>query len=861
MSVSAPQLNPATQTPLILSLEKAHADDISLIGGKAAGLALLIQSGANVPSGFCLTTEAYREHVADLDPQDIAEMRAAIRDRPLSNELKATIATAYELWGHNVRVAVRSSATDEDHANHSYAGQYVSCLNVSGITDIFEAIKTCWLSLWNERACDYRTQQGIDSNHVAMAVILQKQIDAQSAGVLMTLNPVQGSDNEAVIEAHWGLGQAVVSGDNSPDRYDVNPWQLKIVNKQIAKKRGMFRLAEHGMERVRVPREQQKQSVLSDEQILQLTQQATVTQAVYGEPLELEWCWDGKQFFLLQIRRLTAFSFTTKFGLWTSANFREILPGFISPFSFSLFQQEFNQAITDFFIRSRSVCGDPTLVEWSRTFFGHAYWNVQQIKEVSYQTLPAFHERIFDESVGCDPTYAGTGRHQKATALRLLRSLPFFITLNNLYRREWKTILQFINEQHPQKLQQIATQQTTQLNDSDLQQALIEAVALRTQTSQLTLFTGLLAKRAQDDLRIITEYLNRKLSQEHKLETRKLLAKQYNESTPHLKSLKQLANSIRENPELNKLFNESSPLELQDKLATSTDGIWEKIRVYQQEFSYLAQYEEELAEPRWDEDPKVMLALLQAFTKDTAGQTQINQHTEANELIDSAPLRHFWKSLLKRQVSIAHRYQELREQLRIPLAKTNYQLRALIKEQGRRWHQTGHLEQAKDIFLLEWKKIELALKQSEQLTELTKHVSGYKLFKQAYRHFVPPKMIGSEQLHQVDSEPLGNGLQGVACSSGMVSGRVRVIKDINDAGKIEPGDILVTTHTNLAWGPLFHLIGGLITEKGGVLSHTAILARELNLPTIVQVKEATKLLRDGTEVRLDAYRGYIEISL
>ncbi|MFZ2429198.1 MAG: PEP/pyruvate-binding domain-containing protein, partial [Propioniciclava sp.] len=210
----------------IASLAALGRDDLPLAGGKGANLGELTRAGFPVPPGYVVTTQAYDEYVDAtgirpglLTAQDAAATRALF-DAPVPAALADAIADAYRALGEGP-VAVRSSATAEDLPDASFAGQQDTYLNIDGAAAVVDAVRRCWASLWTDRAVAYRARAGIDPATVSLAVVVQRLVDADAAGVLFTANPANGRRDEAVVNAAFGLGEAVVGGEVTPDEIVV----------------------------------------------------------------------------------------------------------------------------------------------------------------------------------------------------------------------------------------------------------------------------------------------------------------------------------------------------------------------------------------------------------------------------------------------------------------------------------------------------------------------------------------------------------------------------------------------------------------------------------------------------------------
>ena len=267
--------------------------DLSHVGGKGLNLGKLTRAGFRVPQGFCVTTDAYRFSVQNLSEQNAS----TIKELVLSPELVAEIHTAREKL-QTTTVAVRSSATAEDLAEASFAGQQDTFLNVAS-NELIDALKACWASLWSERAIAYRQTQGITDEELAMAVVVQEMCEADVSGVLFTVSPFRA--DVSIVESNWGLGESVVSGAITPDSFHVSRETSEVLEKNVATKREMVTAA--GVSEVSSA--QQDVPSLTDAQLQELTQLGMQIETLYGKPMDIEWALADDQFVLLQARHIT----------------------------------------------------------------------------------------------------------------------------------------------------------------------------------------------------------------------------------------------------------------------------------------------------------------------------------------------------------------------------------------------------------------------------------------------------------------------------------------------------------------------------------------------------------------------------
>ena len=277
----------------IKHFSEIDSTDLSRVGGKGLNLGKLTQAGFQVPRGFCVTTDAYL-----LSVQGLSEQNAnSIKDLVLAPELVTEILTAYEKL-QTTTVAVRSSATAEDLAEASFAGQQDTFLNVKP-EELLDAIKACWASLWSERAIAYRETQGITDEGLAMAVVIQEMCEADVSGVLFTVSPF--SEEVSIVESNWGLGESVVSGAITPDSFQISRENGEVLEKTIATKQEMITTT--GVSEVLAAR--QDVPSLTDVQLKELTQLGLRVESHYGQPMDIEWAIADGQIVLLQARYIT----------------------------------------------------------------------------------------------------------------------------------------------------------------------------------------------------------------------------------------------------------------------------------------------------------------------------------------------------------------------------------------------------------------------------------------------------------------------------------------------------------------------------------------------------------------------------
>ncbi len=328
-----------TMSDLIVWYDRYDPEQRPLVGGKNASLGEMMRAEMPVPPGFALTTDAYaliwrdrelvdrvNELLRGLDHDDFShnlevshQIRHLIEGEAVPDAVVDALGTAYEaLCRHcgvdDLPVAVRSSATAEDLPDASFAGQQDTYLWVRGLPSVIEHVRRCWSSLFTDRAIAYRHSMGYLHQAIAMSVAVQKMVDPVASGVAFTLNPSNGDRSQVAIDASWGLGEAVVSGEVTPDNFLVDKVLREVVKREISTKHVEYRLTEHGVvEKVEIEPERQQAPSVTDEELVGIAVLARRAEQHYGCPQDVEWAIDrhlpdGENVVMLQSRPETVWS-------------------------------------------------------------------------------------------------------------------------------------------------------------------------------------------------------------------------------------------------------------------------------------------------------------------------------------------------------------------------------------------------------------------------------------------------------------------------------------------------------------------------------------------------------------------------
>ncbi len=890
-------------------------ETLTLAGGKGANLIRLTAAGFPVPAGFILSTSAYRFVVdknsleskilkllpvnSEMDlyilEKASQKIRALFAARLLPPEIVEEVTGAYSTLG-KPPVAVRSSATAEDLPGLSFAGQQDTYLNILDDKSLLQAVIDCWSSLWTARAIGYRNRNGIPHEGINLAVVIQKMVQSDVSGVLFTANPLTGLRSQVVIDATFGLGEALVSGQVEPDHYVVDTQGNAIVSKTIGSKALTIRSASRSGT-VQEEKDRSEDQALSDGQILELASLGKQVESLDGVPQDIEWGLADGRLYLLQSRPVTS-----------------IFPLPVNP----------NPSPLDVYISFAAVQGmlDPmtpmgrNAMEILVAVMSSAIMHKKITPENQTAFLPAG-ERIW---IRYTPIIRNTvGRKVAAVALRyveptILQALTGLLEDPRLqperkgirFRTLFPLVLTFLplavkvlfNIVSPEKRRQMIVQTGEDLifemkdwlsglsadRDIHLQQlsGLVQKYCDHYLPKTFFLFVSgvasgmasynFLHKAASeipDDFGENGEFSKSNLLMEV---TRGM---PNNPTTMMDLALWETARVIRADPAARELFERLSPEILAKKYQQGNlpPSILQSIQSFLEEYGLRGFGEIDFGRPRWIEDPVHVLESLKGYVlitdpsraPDAVFRSGEKSAQKAVDILAAEARRrkHGW--IKSRQVRFfsgrARSLMGMRENPKFFAVRFMGLIREEILRTASEFVPTGELRQAEDIFFLSFAEMErFALQDRKDWTSLIR--SRREVYEYEKNRRLIPRLILSdgrtfyEGMASIDANP--DSLTGSPVSPGVVEGTVRVVLDPRTANLL-PGEIMVCPGTDPSWTPLFLTAGGLIMEVGGMMTHGAVVAREYGIPAIVGVTDATSRLKTGQRISLDGSSGSIII--
>ena len=889
-----------TNSSYVYSLQELSKNDGVLAGGKGANLGELVQAGFPVPPGFVLLTTAYEHFVVHNDLQikidryttqltsthlfAIEDASQAIRElfttATIPAEIAEAITDAYQKLS-NGRVAIRSSATSEDLPTASFAGQHDTFLDVLGVDAVMEMIKRCWSSLWTARAIHYRLRHHI-TEQVSLAVVIQQMVASSVSGVLFTVNPVTGASDEMLLNTIHGQGEELVSGQVTPNTVVIEKasGQIKqvkmapdLVGSGTTLKEQRFHET-HSMAMSDI--------MLSAQQVENLTQLASNVEKHFGIPQDIEWTLDEQQhIWLLQARPITTLEqvpTTTphkppvppgddtwnreldrppkNFDLWTRVNVGENLPFPITPLTETNFSTLFGL--------DKNAAAQP--FQATRRIYGRMYINeggiVHTFEEMG---LPAsFIHRTWGSRPHKEQVLVN-----KFRPLRLLRALPSI--RKNGFGSQGKgpkhNAQQFF-AQINQWVNEFLSKDLSQYDDCALWQM---GLPVWSERGEYAFATNLRISTANPLLFPMLERLVKRATGKKEL-TKDLI------TSPNGVTSSEIGIALWQ---LTLLARDAG---LQDIiLQPGSQAALAQLRNIPTAQQFLAQFEQflarhghrcpnelELLQPRWIDAPEQVLQLIANYlhapdsispiqAAERQQQQQINAAREVAKRLGPIRRTFFHWLLPKVQQGVA-----TRENSKYYMVKFYYPLRKLYAELGQRWSERGWLKQQEDIFFLTTAEIQQLAESNASMIiaeEWQERVAQRRLAYNFWFTMIAPDAIASDGTTIVEDDEQHQVLTGVPASSGRVKGRARVIRTVQEAMQLQPGEILVTQSTDPGWTPVFPLVSGIIMEIGGQLSHGAIIAREYGIPAIVNVPGAMRQIKDGQYIELDGTTGTIYLDV
>lgn len=873
---------------LIVPLRAPACARLDAVGGKAANLHALLAAGLPVPGGFVVTTRAYREATAalapaltplfdrlrepSLDAAQLSEVAARIREFVSLIDLPpgfvAELATDYAGLGEHAAVAVRSSATAEDLADASFAGQQDSYLHVVGADAVRDAVHACWASLWTARAVAYRHARGIDPADVALAVVVQRMVETRCAGVMFTADPVSGSRQRLVIDANPGLGEAVVSGEVDPERYVVAADTGRVLERRPGTRTLAVRPRPGGGVQ-RADLERDDSPVLSASDLAALGDLGRRAQTAFGGPQDTEWAIEpGGRAWLTQSRPVTT-----------------LYPLPRSPYPRPGTRVYFNVGLAQGITRPLTPLGRDALKLVAAGGARIVGFDVPDVR----LGPPAYAEagqRPFGDITAALRNPAGRRIAQFVLGYMEARSAQALSALD-AHRDEWPDLAPPTGRRAAalgvaRALGRMVRIYAVSRLPLHAAQAIVDPdAAVRAVDARVAAARGALALPAEVTA---SERLD---AVEHELSARApvIMPGVAGYALPGFVTLGVASRLLRGRAAPGALqavlrglphnVTTQMDLELSDlSRRVGADPQLRDLDAFLDQWGDRAVTELDLGMPRWREEPEHLLGALRNYARVDAGRTDPRalfergrQEAEQaqSELLALArgAVEH---AVLRFALDRTRRLVGLRESPKLTLITTLARAREQLLAIGADLASAGVLPGRDDVFFCDVITLRDAIEHGGEPVVGDRVRAVVAANRAEYdaelrrRHI--PRMLLSDGTEVETLAPAlpgdGRSLTGTPASAGTVTARARVITDPAGA-HLEPGEILVAPSTDPGWTPLFLTAGGLVMEMGGSNSHGAVVARECGIPAVVGVRDAASTLVTGQLITVDGGAGVVRL--
>jgi pyruvate,water dikinase len=837
-------------SPLVAFLSDFKSGDLSLAGGKGANLGELSNTGFAVPPGFVITTTAYdlvlqnnqvEPQLQNIlaacefdNPDSVAEVSKQINDLfqriSIPRQITDEILEAYHKLDDGA-VAVRSSATAEDLPEAAFAGQQETFLNIIGERELMDAVRACWTSLWSERAILYRARQNVDQTTVKLAVVVQKMIFADVAGVMFTANPVSGERDELIIDANPGLGEAVVSGLVTPDHFVLSKRSRRIKEQLLGKREVIIRSKEGGgIEQIHSSNETPNTAALPPQAVGKISQLGIEVERHYGVPQDIEWAWirdntKAGKFYILQSRPMTALPESIK----VSGPMRMIIPMLAEmwptrpyPLDMTTFTGTIERAIGNLLVAMIGKSApnpDESFIEEDGV--------VIQFKPPQVHPSPGmlltpwitiWRTRHYDLSRWeDDPLLAEFIEKARILEKRDLQSLT------------WNQDIETLQE----ALSLIPLAMT--LRERYIPQAVLGLAGLWLLLS--------LAGRS-DHFGTLVSGVKTKTTETNQ-------------------ALEDLAEQIRANPKLQDLFARHDAQLLQSVLHKSNEG-----QVFLKQFeNFLHKYGHReialtISQPAWKDKPDNVLAILKVLAETEPQQPKSYddwQRARDGLLSHSILGRKLLRKLFLKSLTKTRLLFQIREDTHFYATMVQPTIRHVTLELGRRLVEIGALDDVEEVFHFQLNELEDLGKMWPPPEQTIKQIRSQIAGRKTKRASLGNKPMVDPRLLTVISQTQANNvlLSGTSGSPGVATGPAKIVHDVTEFGKLRAGDVLIAPVTNPAWTPLFQRAVAVVVDTGGLASHAAIVAREYGIPAVMGTMNGTTKLEDGQWIQVDGSRGLV----
>lgn len=877
-------------------------------GGKGYNLYLLTQEGFSVPSWIIISASLFKNFRIsnDLDKKinaalmslktsnniraDVSSISDSIKqiilNTPLDTATSNEIKRAYKSLKAK-SIAVRSSGLDEDSSSYSFAGQFDSYLFIQSESDALQALKKCWASAYSERNISYRIQNKLSlaSEEINVAVIFQQMIDADTSGVVFTCDPIKKDNSKIIISSVYGIGEGLVSGKQYSDTYTVDKETLAIVDEIITLKKTKLIGSKkgNGTFETRVKEENQNKGSLTDKELKNIAKIVLEIENFYHFPQDIEWAIKGGVFYLLQARPITT-STNNKDGnlnIWDNSNIIESYGGLTLPLTFTFARYVYHQVYVQFceilMVPTKEIRNmDYFLKNMLGLFYGRVYYNLLNWYKLT-SILPGYkYNRSFME------TMMGTNKSLEAEIADRIRPPVSLSKATKVLTGIKFLYYHFVIQKNIDQFLQYFQGVYETYRKFDYSKMTPDEILLKYRELENTLLRQWKAPIINDYLCMVHFGILKKLSQkwlgnlDESLQNDLLCGEGNLESAEPTRELMRIAADVKKVSSLKKLILNTASEDCMEVISQSLFEDFKKsINRYIDLYGYRCMNEMKLEQKDLYQDPSFLFICLKNYLQSNninlknldKREKTIRQNAE-NKVHQN--LKGIKRAIYFWSLNNARKAVRNRENTRFCRTRIYGVVRAWFYNIGIDYTTRSIINKPEDIFYLELSELLGSLEGTLTVQNLKSIIQLRKDEYKSYEEIEPASRFAThgpvywmnnhlKQSVQSEKSESSNGiLKGIGCCPGIVEGKVRVVLSSKDDMQLK-GEILVAARTDPGWIPLYPMISGLLVERGSLLSHSAIVAREMGIPTIVGVDGLTMKLKDGDKIKMDGKSGQIKI--
>ena len=819
-------------------------ENTSKVGNKAKFLMEMMANHFNVPDGFVIDSDTYKEEIKEnkieeeikntlkrLTKENVSEISSEIAS--LFDSFEFTNTTKEEIekrLKENQLYAVRSSGTKEDLEEYSFAGQYQTFLNVKKRSVIRKIIE-CYKSMFSEVILSYFMNNNISLEDIRMSVIVQEMVPSEYSGICFTVDPISGNDKTMLIEIGEGLGENIVSGQNKPEQYYYDWYHDKL--------------------------EEHENHYLTDEVTKKIGREFLKIMEYFGYPCDIEFALVKNNLFILQARKITKIEYQGYQDVWTTADFKDggVSASICTPYMWSLYEYIWEYTLRKFILDSKILKPLELPTKVGEMFFGRCYWNLSTVKKTMSKVV-GYKERDFDDEYGITPTYEGIGQTTGVTPTSILAIIRMAIAQKKIVKTREKNYEKYKNDLLTKYYYYKGLYDTNSIQD------------IKTIWKKLT-HDDYMQSESTYFWQIFINTIHQSLNKDNLLK--------YIEESDYLSLISNIddishllpfydmwdvSRIIRNNKKYQEYWTKTNTKKIKEDIeGNKEDYAFEEVKNIIKKYGYHSDKELDVTYPCYYEDIEpILINIKDLISLDDSYSPKVDQAKGKKQY--EKKLKEIAKKIgpgnykdLEKKIIKIREMLWWREEFRDISTRFYYLIRIYTLLLAKELVKEKVIKEEEDIWFIKVGELWDYLEEKIESDELEEIINKNKNYYQAYHNYISENEIYSTSHNNIQKQ--NTDLKGLGANNGTVTGTARVIESFDEINRLQEDDILVTKFTDTGWTPKFAILKGIVTEYGGVLCHAAIVSREYGIPAIVSATGIMDKIKDGETITINGTTGEI----